>query len=81
MGAGGALAIAKRRQREAIEILYLSGGGQVGAFGAGILNGWSRSGRRPQFDIVAGVSTGPVSARDDRWGNAHRRERSGTSTG
>jgi hypothetical protein len=62
LGTDGALAIAKRRQGQAIEILCLSGGGQVGAFGAGILNGWSKSGRRPKFDIVAGVSTGAIIA-------------------
>ena len=41
-------------------ILALSGGGEHGAFGAGLLNGWSESGRRPAFDIVTDVSTGGV---------------------
>jgi predicted acylesterase/phospholipase RssA len=41
-------------------ILALSGGGEHGAFGAGLLNGWSESGRRPTFDIVTGVSTGAL---------------------
>ena len=41
-----------------ISVLALSGGGEHGAFGAGLLNGWSESGRRPSFDIVLGVSTG-----------------------
>src|SRR5262249_1059455 len=40
----------------------LSGGGSYGAFSAGILNGWTASGRRPQFDIVSGVSTGALIA-------------------
>ena len=43
-------------------ILALSGGGEHGAFGAGLLNGWSQSGRRPTFDIVTGVSTGALMA-------------------
>ena len=43
-------------------ILALSGGGEHGAFGAGLLNGWSQSGRRPTFDIVTGVSTGALLA-------------------
>jgi hypothetical protein len=39
-------------------ILALSGGGGHGAFGAGLLNGWSQSGQRPTFSIVTGISTG-----------------------
>ncbi|MGY4306589.1 hypothetical protein ACVIJ6_003832 [Bradyrhizobium sp. USDA 4369] len=42
--------------------LALSGGGGDGAFGAGILNGWSESGARPEFTIVSGVSTGALIA-------------------
>jgi predicted acylesterase/phospholipase RssA len=42
--------------------LALSGGGGDGAYGAGILNGWSASGRRPVFSIVSGVSTGAIIA-------------------
>ena len=42
--------------------LALSGGGGGGAFGAGLLNGWSESGARPQFTIVSGVSTGALIA-------------------
>ncbi|MBV8212078.1 MAG: patatin-like phospholipase family protein [Verrucomicrobia bacterium] len=44
----------------AISILALSGRGEHGAFGAGLLDGWSESGRRPTFDIVTGVSTGAL---------------------
>ena len=43
-------------------VLALSGGGSYGAFSAGLLNGWTASGRRPQFDIVSGVSTGALIA-------------------
>ncbi len=42
--------------------LALSGGGAGGAFTAGILNGWSREGSRPEFDMVSGVSTGALIA-------------------
>lgn len=45
-----------------LNILALSGGGQHGAYGAGILNGWTKSGRRPDFDIVTGISTGSLIA-------------------
>lgn len=40
--------------------LALSGGGADGAFGAGVLAGWSERGNRPEFDIVSGVSTGAI---------------------
>jgi predicted acylesterase/phospholipase RssA len=41
-------------------VLALSAGGSDGAYGAGVLNGWTRSGTRPQFDVVTGVSTGAL---------------------
>jgi Patatin-like phospholipase len=43
-------------------VLALSGGGEHGAFGAGLLNGWSESGRRPTFSMVTGISTGALMA-------------------
>src|SRR5262245_15085295 len=42
--------------------LAISGGGDDGAFGAGLLAGWSDRGNRPEFDVVTGVSTGALSA-------------------
>jgi predicted acylesterase/phospholipase RssA len=42
--------------------LALSGGGSQGAFGAGFLKGWSRTGQRPIFKMVTGVSTGALMA-------------------
>ena len=42
--------------------LTLSGGGANGAYGAGLLNGWSEEGSRPVFKIVTGVSTGALIA-------------------
>ena len=52
----------ERKSGHALNILSLSGGGQNGAFGAGFLVGWRESGRRPQFDVVGGVSTGALLA-------------------
>jgi len=43
-------------------VLSLSGGGADGAFGAGFLNGWTRTGARPEFKIASGVSTGALIA-------------------
>jgi hypothetical protein len=42
--------------------LALSGGGDNGAFGAGLLNGWTAHGDRPEFKVVTGVSTGALIA-------------------
>lgn len=42
--------------------LVLSGGGDNGAFGAGLLAGWSTRGDRPTFRTVTGVSTGALIA-------------------
>ena len=43
-------------------MLALSGGSDNGAYGAGILRGWSEAGTRPEFSIVTGVSTGALIA-------------------
>lgn len=42
--------------------LAISGGGDDGAFGAGLLAGWTARGDRPKFRIVTGISTGALSA-------------------
>ena len=42
--------------------LALSGGGDNGAFAAGLLNGWTAAGKRPQFKLVTGISTGALIA-------------------
>ena len=52
----------ERKNGRALNLLSLSGGGQNGAFGAGFLTGWRESGRRPELDIVGGVSTGALLA-------------------
>lgn len=43
-------------------LLALSGGGDNGAFGAGLLNGWTAAGTRPEFKVVTGISTGALIA-------------------
>jgi len=45
-----------------LSYLALSGGGGDGAYGAGVLNGWSAAGTRPEFSAVSGVSTGALIA-------------------
>jgi predicted acylesterase/phospholipase RssA len=42
--------------------LSVSGGGSDGAFGAGLINGWTEAGNRPHFKVVTGVSTGALIA-------------------
>lgn len=42
--------------------LALSGGGDDGAFGAGLLVGWTKQGSRPSFNLVTGISTGALIA-------------------
>jgi hypothetical protein len=45
-----------------VDALALSGGGQDGAFGAGLLCGWTKAGTRPNFKLVTGISTGALIA-------------------
>jgi predicted acylesterase/phospholipase RssA len=42
--------------------LAISGGGENGAFGAGLLNGWTAAGNRPEFLMVTGISAGALAA-------------------
>ena len=48
--------------RKPKNVLALSGGGSYGAYTAGVLNGWTRSNTRPEFDVVTGISTGALIA-------------------
>jgi predicted acylesterase/phospholipase RssA len=52
----------RTRPAQTRNFLALSGGGDDGAFGAGLLVGWTAHGNRPEFDMVTGVSTGALSA-------------------
>ncbi len=45
-----------------VTFLALSSGQEDGAFGAGLLVGWSARGGRPEFQIVTGTSTGALAA-------------------
>ena len=42
--------------------LAISGGGDNGAYSAGLLNGWTAAGTRPEFKLVTGISTGALIA-------------------
>lgn len=45
-----------------VDVLAISGGGADGAYGAGVMVGWTKAGDRPAFEIVTGVSTGALIA-------------------
>jgi patatin-like phospholipase/acyl hydrolase len=53
---------AQESRGRATVMLSLSGGGANGAYGAGVLYGWSERGDRPVFDVVTGISTGALAA-------------------
>jgi len=57
-----AMGYSQSKNEVPFNILTLSGGGTRGAFGAGLMYGWDKSGDIPEFDIVTGVSTGAVMA-------------------
>ncbi len=42
--------------------LAISGGADNGAFGAGLLTGWTAEGNRPSFNVVTGISAGALIA-------------------
>ena len=50
------------KEGDTVSILAISGGGGDGAFGAGLLYGWTQAGNRPSFKMVTGVSTGALTA-------------------
>lgn len=53
---------AAARRLPSANFLAVSGGGDNGAFGAGLLIGWTERGDRPEFKLVTGVSTGALIA-------------------
>ena len=58
-------------KRLQFNILALSGGGFHGAYGAGVLTGWTASGKRPEFGTVTGISTGALMATAAFLGSEH----------
>jgi predicted acylesterase/phospholipase RssA len=50
------------RLTDTADYLAISGGGENGAYGAGILTAWTETGSRPTFKAVTGVSTGALIA-------------------
>ncbi len=54
--------------------LALSGGGDKGAYSAGMLNGWTAAGTRPSFTLVTGISTGALIAPYAFLGSSHDHE-------
>jgi hypothetical protein len=55
-------ALGQARVLPPADYLALSGGGDFGAFGAGLLVGWTAAGTRPEFEVVTGISAGALIA-------------------
>jgi len=56
------LGVGPEAQLPTAYLLAISGGGDNGAFGSGVLVGWTEAGDRPEFELVTGVSTGALLA-------------------
>ncbi len=52
----------KPDDRGDVYTLAISGGGANGAYGAGLIYGWGKTGERPPFQLVTGVSSGALAA-------------------
>jgi predicted acylesterase/phospholipase RssA len=61
-------------------LLAISGGADDGAFGAGLLVGWSEHGTRPEFDLVTGISAGALIAPFAFLGRDYDRQLAGLFT-
>src|SRR5215475_13878901 len=70
-----------QRKPRSIEVLALSGGGAEGAFGAGLLVGWTEAGNRPDFSVVSGTSSGALIAPFAFLGASHDPTLKGLFTG
>jgi predicted acylesterase/phospholipase RssA len=56
------MSVVAEKHQPVSNLLAISGGAEDGAFGAGLLVGWSDAGTRPVFDLVTGVSSGALIA-------------------
>jgi hypothetical protein len=56
------LGLGPRDQLPPAHAIAFSGGGDNGAFGAGLACGWTEHGSRPEFNLVTGISTGALTA-------------------
>jgi predicted acylesterase/phospholipase RssA len=61
-------------------LLAISGGADDGAFGAGVLVGWTEHGDRPEFDLVTGISAGALIAPFAFLGRDYDRQLAGLFT-
>ncbi len=61
-------------------LLAISGGADDGAFGAGLLVGWTEHGNRPEFDLVTGISAGALIAPFAFLGRDYDRQLAGLFT-
>jgi predicted acylesterase/phospholipase RssA len=74
------LARAKSGEKPVSNLLAISGGADDGAFGAGLLVGWSQHGDRPEFDLVTGISAGALIAPFAFLGRDYDRQLAGLFT-
>jgi hypothetical protein len=61
--------------------LAISGSGEDGAYGAGLLVGWTAAGTRPTFKLVTGISTGALTAPFAFMGSAYDQQLTEIYTG
>jgi len=71
---------AKSGQKLVSNLLAISGGADDGAFGAGLLVGWTEHGDRPEFDLVTGISAGALIAPFAFLGRDYDRQLAGLFT-
>jgi predicted acylesterase/phospholipase RssA len=67
-------------QKLVSNLLAISGGADDGAFGAGLLVGWTEHGDRPEFDLVTGISAGALIAPFAFLGRDYDRQLAGLFT-
>jgi predicted acylesterase/phospholipase RssA len=71
---------AKQGEKLVSNLLAISGGADDGAFGAGLLVGWTQRGDRPEFDLVTGISAGALIAPFAFLGRDHDKQLAGLFT-